>query len=60
MADVRSRPPAVKRPNNTLDWWLKDDNVCNPGKIWRYTLVDSYTPYKQKFATIMAILKKVQ
>ena len=44
--------------DNSLDWWLKDDNLEHPGKIWRYTLIDSQAPYKQKTATIIATLKK--
>ena len=44
--------------DNSLEWWLKDDNKEQPNKIWRYTLVDSQAPYKQKVATIKATLKK--
>ena len=44
--------------DNSLEWWLKDENKEQPNKIWRYTLVDSQAPYKQKVATIKATLKK--
>ena len=45
--------------DNTIRYCLKNDNIRTPGKIWRYALVDSHTPYAQKRATIAATLTKV-
>ena len=45
--------------DNTIRYCLKNDNIRTPGKIWRYALVDSHTPYAQKKATITATLTKV-
>ena len=45
--------------NNRIRYSLKNDNISNPGKVWRYTFIDSHAPYAQKRATVTATLSKV-
>ena len=41
-----------------IQYWLKNTNTIQYN-VWRYQHINSYTPYSQKRATLVATLKKV-
>jgi hypothetical protein len=46
--------------NDTIRFWLKNQNEGGQKSVWRYQHWHSYASYEQKRATLMACLRKVQ
>ena len=50
-----------KVEGNRIRTWLKNDNVVGkPAKIWRYHHFHSHAPFRQKRATLISCLRKVE